>query len=317
MPRRIGFVGFDGITALDMVGPVEAFSAANRCPAAHGFYETFILSRFGKPFRSEAALVIGADASFDNAPPLDTIIVPGGAGLRRPENTDSVVAFLKRRERTTRRIVSVCTGLYALAQAGFMDGRRATTHWQFAEIFSQKFPKMHVEPDAIFIRDGKFYTSAGVTAGIDLSLALISADLGDSVALQVARELVVYLKRSGGQAQFSEPLKFQLSASDKFSDLAAWILRNLDKDLSVEILATRAKLGTRHFSRQFKSAFGQSPAEYIEILRLDEARRRLSQESRGIGGIGRSLGYASEDAFRRAFERRFGIAPKAFQRQFK
>jgi transcriptional regulator GlxA family with amidase domain len=221
MPKRIGFIGFDGITALDMIGPVEAFDTANRCSNAQGFYQTLILSPAGKPFRSGASMVISADAGFDNAPPLDTIVVPGGAGLRKPAITDAVVAFLKRRERTTRRLVSVCTGLYALAQAGFMDGRRATTHWQFAETFSQQFPKVNIEPDWIYIRDGKFYTSAGVTAGIDLSLALISDDPGGSVALQVARELVVYLKRSGGQTQFSEPLKFQLSAGSEFSDLAA------------------------------------------------------------------------------------------------
>jgi transcriptional regulator GlxA family with amidase domain len=187
MPKRIGFIGFDGITALDMVGPAEAFIAANRCSNAHGFYETIILSPIGKPFRSETSMVINADASFDDAPPLDTIVVPGGPELRKPEITAAVVAFLKERERTTRRLVSICTGLYALAEAGFMNGRRAITHWQFAEIFSQEFPKVNIEPDLIYIRDGKCYTSAGVTAGIDLSLALISDDLGRSVALKVAR----------------------------------------------------------------------------------------------------------------------------------
>jgi transcriptional regulator GlxA family with amidase domain len=261
-------------------------------------------------------MVMSADVSFADAPALDTIVVPGGAGLRKPEVADAVVAFLKQRERRTRRIVSVCTGFYALAQAGFLDGRRATTHWQFAEAFSQKFPDVNIEPDAIYIRDGKFYTSAGVTAGIDLSLALISDDLGRSVALRVARELVVYLKRSGGQTQFSEPLKFQSKAGSEFSDLAAWMLRNLHKDLSVQILSERAKLGPRHFSRKFKRAFGQTPAEYVEILRLDEARRRLAQPGRSIKGIGESLGYSSGDAFRRAFERHFGIGPKTFQSQF-
>lgn len=315
MTRHIGFIGFDGITALDMVGPLEAFDAANSANGSN-FYKTLILSPAGKPFRSGASMVMNADASFGDAPPLDTIVVPGGAGLRKPEVTSTVVAFLKQRERRTRRIVSVCTGLYALAQAGFLNGRRATTHWQFAQAFSQKFPDVNIEPDAIYIRDGKFYTSAGVTAGIDLSLALISDDLGRSVALQVARELVVYLKRSGGQTQFSEPLKFQSKAGSEFSDLAAWMLRNLNKDLSVQVLSERVKLGPRHFSRKFKQAFGQTPADYVEVLRLDEARRRLAQPGRSIKGIGESLGYSSGDAFRRAFERHFGIGPKTFQSQF-
>lgn len=316
MPRNIGFIGFDGITALDLVGPVEVFDTANRYARGQNFYKTVILSPSGKAFRSGASMVISADASFGDAPPLDTIVVPGGAGLRVPVMTDAVVSFLKQRERKTRRIVSVCTGFYALAQAGFLDGRRATTHWQFAAPFSQKFPKVNIEPDAIYIRDGKFYTSAGVTAGIDLSLALVSEDLGHSVALQVARELVVYLKRSGGQTQFSEPLKFQSKAGNEFSDLAAWMLRNLNKDLSVRVLSERVKLGPRHFSRKFKRVFGRTPADYVETLRLDEARRRLAQPGRSIKGIGESLGYSSGDAFRRAFERYFGIGPKTFQSQF-
>src|SRR5580698_4861351 len=153
MSRRIGFIGFDGVTALDMVGPVDAFNTANSYSNPKGFYQTVILSPSGKPFRSESAMVINADTSFDSAPSLDTIVVPGGAGLRRSANTDAVVTFLRRRERVTRRIVSVCTGLYALAQAGFMNGRRATTHWQFADMLLGKFPAVKLEPDSIFVRD--------------------------------------------------------------------------------------------------------------------------------------------------------------------
>jgi transcriptional regulator GlxA family with amidase domain len=181
---------------------------------------------------------------------------------------------------------------------------------------NRKFPKIRIDADAIYVRDGKFYTSAGITAGIDLSLALVTEDLGEKVALQVARELVVYLKRPGGQAQFSEPLQFQTRASDGFADLAAWMLRNLEKDLSVESLAARVHLGVRHFSRRFKAGFGMTPTAYVERLRLDEARKRLPMKKHNIKTVAASVGYASADAFGRAFERRFGVRPSVYERQF-
>jgi transcriptional regulator GlxA family with amidase domain len=259
---------------------------------------------------------VAADASFRDAPAFDTILVPGGAGLREPGIGAPVVAFLKARAKSTRRIVSVCTGLEALAQAGFMDGRRAATHWRFIPATIRKFPKIRIDADAIYVRDGKFYTSAGITAGIDLSLALVTEDLGEKIALAVARELVVYLKRTGGQAQFSEPLKFQTRAQDGFADLAQWMLRNLDKDLGVETLAARTHLGARHFSRRFKAAFGSTPAIYVEQLRLEEARKRLAMKRHNIKTVAASLGYASADAFGRAFERRFGVRPSVYGKQF-
>jgi transcriptional regulator GlxA family with amidase domain len=316
MVKRIGFIGFDDITALDMIGPMEAFGTANAANGAVRAYELMILSASGKPFRSEGGVVIAANASFADAPSFDTIFVPGGCGLRNATIGTPVTAFLKDRARRTRRIASVCTGLFALAQTGLMDGRRATTHWRFVGEISRQFPQVLVEGDAIYLRDGKFYTSAGVTAGIDLSLALITEDLGEKAALGVARELVVYLKRPGGQAQFSEPLQFQTRASDGFADLATWILRNLKKDLSVELLAAQVNLGARHFSRRFKSVFGVTPAGYVEHLRLDEARKRLPSQNQTVDSVAASVGYASADSFRRAFERRFGISPGTYQKQF-
>jgi transcriptional regulator GlxA family with amidase domain len=315
MNRRIGFVGYHNVTTLDLFGPLEVFATANAILGA-AYYTPLIVSASGKMVRSEAGIGVAANLAFRDAPAFDTIIVPGGAGLRDPKIGDPVVAFLRSRARATRRIVSVCTGLEALAQAGLMDGRRATTHWRFAAAIARKFPRIKLDIDAIYIRDGKFYTSAGITAGIDLSLALVTDDLGEKVALQVARELVVYLKRAGGQGQFSEPLQFQTRASGGFADLAAWMLRNLDKDLTAPVLAARVHLGVRHFSRRFKAGFGLTPGDYVERLRLDEARKRLPMKKHNIKSVAASLGYASADAFGRAFERRFGIRPSVYEKQF-
>jgi transcriptional regulator GlxA family with amidase domain len=313
MSRRIDIIGYEGIAILDLAAPIEAFETAN---AFHGSkaYALTVVSPDGKPFRSEGNVAISAAGSFRDSPAFDTLIVPGGAGLREPRIGAPVVTFLKQRVHNTRRIVSICTGLEALAQAGLMDGRRATTHWRFAPAMARKFPQILLDANAIYLRDGKFYSSGGLTAGIDLSLALIAEDLGEKTALAVARELVVHLKRTGGQTQFSEPLQFQTKAGDDFSDLAAWILRNLRNDLSVESLAKKMNLGARHFSRRFNAAFGTPPATYVEQLRLDEARRRLPARNQTVTGVAFSVGYASADAFCRAFERRFGVSPSVYRK---
>ena len=315
MKKRIAFVGYDNVTALDLFGPLEVFTTANDMLGIKA-YQLSIVCASGKMFHGESGVRVAADLAFRDAPAFDTILVPGGCGLRDPRIGDPVVAFLKAHARSTRRIVSVCTGLEALAQAGFMNGRRATTHWRFAAALAKKFPQIKLDIDAIYIRDGKFYTSAGITAGIDLALALIAEDHGEKLALKVARELVVYLKRAGGQGQFSEPLQFQTRAGDGFSDLAQWMLRNLDKDLTAPALAARVHLGVRHFSRRFKQSFGLTPAAYVERLRLDEARKRLPMKKHNIKSVAASVGYTSADAFGRAFERRFGVRPSHYEKQF-
>jgi transcriptional regulator GlxA family with amidase domain len=315
MTKRIAFVGYDNVTTLDLFGPLEVFATANDVLGSK-LYQLSIICASGKVFQGESGVRVAADRAFRDAPAFDTILVPGGAGLRDPRIGDPVVAFLRARARSTRRIVSVCTGLEALAQAGFMNGRRATTHWRFAAAIARKFPQIKLDIDAIYIRDGKFYTSAGITAGIDLALALVAEDHGETVALKVARELVVYLKRAGGQGQFSEPLQFQTRAGGGFADLAGWMLRNLGKDLSAPALAARVHLGVRHFSRRFKASFGLTPAAYVERLRLDEARKRLTMKRHNIKSVAASVGYTSPDAFGRAFERRFGIRPSHYEKQF-
>jgi transcriptional regulator GlxA family with amidase domain len=314
----IGIVGFDRVEALDLVGPADTFHLANvaLCADSPG-YKTLIVSAEGRAFLSGSGLRIAADTSFDEAPELDTIIVPGGSSLwLDPEVTRPVAAFLRRRVGCTRRMVSVCTGIYAYGAAGLLDGKHATTHWAFAQDVARRFPEVRLDCDSIYVRDGSYYSSAGITAGIDLSLALVEEDFGERIALQVARVLVVYLKRAGGQTQFSEPLQFQVHALDRFRDLPQWMLRHLNHDLSVETLAARVGLGARHFSREFRATFGLPPAAYVERLRLDEARRRLLGEFRSIDSVARAVGFGSSDGFRRAFERTFGVPPREFRQRF-
>ena len=318
-PRRIGFLGFDGITALDLVGPAEAFAAAavgGGTGAPHPGYEVTIIGVGTKQFVAESGLVFKAHKTLETAPILDTLILPGGSGLRTTETNKRVSDWIKSRAGRIRRIASVCTGIYGLAPTGLLDGRRVTTHWRFARDVAQRFPKLKMDSNALFLKDGHFYTSAGITAGIDLSLAVIEEDHGPSVALGVARELVMYLKRPGGQEQYSEPLQFQIESSDSFADLSAWLIGHLDHDLSVEALAARTNLCPRQFSRRFKRGFGTTPGTYVEDLRLNEARRRLSIPSTSIEAVASSVGFRSSDAFRRAFERRFDITPSSYRHRF-
>jgi transcriptional regulator GlxA family with amidase domain len=312
--RRIGLVIFDGVTALDVVGPAEALAAAR--VDDHAVYEVVTLGPTTRACASESGITLKPDHAFETAPALDTLIVPGGSGLRRPGVADRLAGWIKDRASRVRRIASVCTGIYGLAPSGLLDGRRVTTHWRFAQDVATRFPRLEVDADALYIKDGRYYTSAGITAAIDLTLALIGEDHGTRVALAVARELVVYLKRDGGQEQFSEPLQFQLDSADRLGDLAAWMVGHLDQDLSVEALAHRAAVSPRHFSRRFKAAFRRSPAAFVEALRLDEARRRLTARATNIDGVADSVGFRSADVFRRAFARRFGISPADYRERF-
>lgn len=318
-PLRIGFVGFDQLTALDLVGPAEAFSSAmvkQRDGKLGNVYEVFVLGLTSKPFIAESGITFHPRTTLQAAPKLDTIVIPGGSGLRRPDVNKEVARWLKARAAQTRRIISVCTGIYGLAPTGLLDGKRVTTHWRFAADVAARFPKLKVEPNALFLKSGRFYTSAGVTAGIDLALALIEDDFGPECALAVARELVVYLKRAGGQEQYSEPLQFQTESVDRLGDTAIWISSNPGEDLSIDALASRACLSRRHFVRRFKAAFRQPPGIFVQTRRLDEARRRLCGGKASIKAVADSVGFKSTDAFRRAFRQRFRITPSKYQRSF-
>jgi transcriptional regulator GlxA family with amidase domain len=318
-PLRIGLLGYEQANALDIAGPAEAFASAF-CDTGKGklerCYELTIIGLTRRSFATESGIVFQPAATIENAPKLDTLIIPGGCGLRLPEVNRKVAEWIVARAKTTRRIASVCTGIYGLAATGLLDGRRVTTHWRWSANVAQRFPKLKMEANALFVKDGSFYTSAGVTAGIDLALSLIEEDFGSKVALAAAREMVVYLKRSGGQEQYSEPLQFQLTANDRFAELAAWMTNNPTKEMTVESLARRASLSPRQFFRRFKEHFGSSPAMFVETLRLNEARRRLSAGEPSIENVAESVGFNGADSFRRAFERRFRVTPSKYRRSF-
>jgi transcriptional regulator GlxA family with amidase domain len=292
------------------------FAAANIAESTPVKYQTVVLGASMRPVRAESGLRMQPDATLARAPRLDTVVIPGGSGLRTPRTNRIVSRWLTQQAPRCRRIASVCTGIYGLAATGLLDGRRATTHWRFAEDVARQFPRVRVDPNALFVKDGSFYSSAGVTAGIDLCLALVEEDCGPRVALAVARYLIVYLKRSGGQEQYSEPLQFQTESSDRFADLVPWLSSNLRENLSVDRLADRAGICPRHFTRRFRQAFGVPPAAFVERLRLDEARRRLTNRQHSVEAVAASVGYRSSDAFRRAFERRFGVAPSTYRLRF-
>jgi transcriptional regulator GlxA family with amidase domain len=317
--RRIGLIGFNDVMALDIAGPADAFASVTdgaEQGTGASCYDVVIIGLTRAPFTAQSGLVFKPHTTIAEAPPLDTLIIPGGPGLRVPVTQEKVSSWVSSVAPRIRRVASVCTGIYGLAPTGLLDGLRVTTHWRHARDVASRYPQLHVDPDAIFLKAGRYYTCAGVTAGIDLALALIEEDHGPRAALASARELVVYLKRNGGQEQYSEPLQYQVQSADQFAELIAWATGHLEEDLSVNALAERTHLCARHFSRRFKQAFGTTPATFVEELRLGEARQRLVTYGKTIGELAGSVGFRSADAFRRAFERRFGISPARYRQSF-
>jgi transcriptional regulator GlxA family with amidase domain len=317
--RRVGFLVFDGFTALDLVGPAEAFAVARSGPesAPRPAYEVLVLGPSRRACVAESGIRLTPDCSFEQTPALDTLVIPGGHGLREPALNRRVTAFVRRASRRLRRVAAVCTGIYGLAPSGLLDGRRVTTHWNFTDDVARRFPALEVARDELYVKDGRFYTAAGVTSGIDLALSLIEEDLGPARALAVARELVVYLKRQGGQQQFSEPLRFQVSARDRLGDLGDYVLGHLATDLSVPALAKRLGMSERQLSRLCRERLGESPAALVKRLRLDESRRRLLEPGARVETVSDAVGFASADAFRRAFEQAFGLNPSAYRERFR
>src|SRR6266487_496819 len=317
-PKTVGLIVFEQMTAADLTGPAEAFSRTN-IVNGNGrewpCYHVLILGINTEPCTTESGIVVKPQADLGNAPPLDTIIVSGGSGICDAKLSKKIAKWLSYRAPTTRRIVTLGTGIYALAAAGLLDERQVATHWRFAKDVALRFPKLRVNPNYLFVKDGPFYTSAGAMAGIDLALFLIEEDYGPRVALAVARELVVYLKRSGRQEQCSETLQFQIKSVSRLSELTTWIISHLNENLSVETLAAKACLCPRHFSRRFKLKFGITPADFVEKLRLDEACHRLSVRANSVEEVGISVGFKSADAFRRAFHRRLGVSPSEYHRR--
>lgn len=315
-PKLIGFIGFDGVTTLDLTGPLEAFATArlDHENAPQRCYETVIIGVSRKTFESRSGVTFKTQHTLDTAPALDSVIVPGGVGLRAGETMETIAAWLAGRAPATRRIASVCAGIYPFARTGLLDGRSVTTHWRYAGDVARAFPQLRMNSAASFLRDGTRYTCGGGTAGIEMSLAMIEEDYGARTALAVARELVMSL-RPAGHEQAVDVSAHASGVHDRLAELPAWITSRLQENLSIEVLAERACVCPRHFSRLFKQTFRTTPASFVEQLRIGEAERRLATRRTSIESIAASVGFKSTEVFRRAFERRLGQTPSRFQRE--
>ena len=309
--RRVGLVAFEGVNGVDLAGPLEVFSTATVLDLARPGYAVEVVAATLDPVRTEAGLRILPDRLFADAPDYDTIIVPGGATLRETDVGIAVIAWLKARLESTRRLASVCTGFYGLAATGALDGRQATTHWRFLADAQRRFPEVRMQADCIYIEDGPCFTSGGVCAGIDLALALVRDDLGPGAALAVGREMVVHSLRAGPQPQYSEASRVQARAPRRLADLLAWIAANLERDLSLPVLAARAAIGERQLSRMFRDGLGESPGALVARLRLEAAHDLLSTGPVPVSEVARLAGYRSADAFGRAYARAHGEPPEA------
>lgn len=311
--RTVLVVLFDGVQSLDVTGPLEVFAGAEK--HTPGTYRLRTASLDGAPVRTSSGLSLVPDTALTGAPRAHTLLVPGGEGTRRSD--PRLVEWVRGHGPRAARLVSVCTGAILLAEAGLLDGRRATTHWAYCAKLARDHPAVRVEADPIFVRDGQVATSAGVTAGIDLALALVEEDLGRDTALTVARHLVVFLRRPGNQAQFSAQLTAQTAHREPLRDVQQWITEHPAGDLTVEALAARAALSPRHFARAFQSETGMSPGRYVDRVRLEHARRLLEDTADGIAQIARASGYGTPEAMRRAFLRTLGASPAEYRRRFR
>jgi transcriptional regulator GlxA family with amidase domain len=315
-PRRIEILAFDQVQLLDVAGPLQVFATANdllRAAKRPAPYEPVVVAD-GPVAMSSAGLGLATQPLARSARQLDTLIIAGGWGVHTACKDDRLVGWIKARAKAAHRVASVCSGAFLLATAGLLDGRRAATHWGRCAEFAARFPKVRLEPDPIFVRDGNVWTSAGVTAGIDLALALVEADLGHELALAVARQLVVFLKRPGGQSQFSATLALQ-HGDTRFEDLHAWIAENLRGDLSVGALATASGMSERSFVRHYRQATGMTPARAVEQIRVEAARHTL-ELGLPVKRVAARCGFGSEETMRRSFQRLLGASPQAYRERF-
>jgi transcriptional regulator GlxA family with amidase domain len=317
-PRIVEVLAFPSVQLLDVTGPLQAFATANdQVTQAGGAppYDLRVVAKGGQGVTASAGLAITAAPLPRPSSAVDTLIIAGGPGVEAAAADPELVDWVRQRAARARRAASVCTGAFLLAASGALDGRRAATHWSVCKEFAQRYPAVRVEPDPIFVRDGSVWTSAGVTAGIDLALALIEQDLGRTVALAVARYLVVFLKRPGGQAQFSTALSLQ-SAEDEFGVLHDWINRHLADDISLPMLADQAGMSERSFSRHYAEATGLTPARAVERLRVEAARRMLSESRLPVKRISQRCGFGSEETMRRSFLRVLSATPQDYRDRF-
>jgi transcriptional regulator GlxA family with amidase domain len=314
---------FPGFQALDATGPLEVFSAANdawrdRQREAPPPYQLLLVAREAGRVRTSSGYELLAPLGVTELRgALDTLLVAGGTGTAAAVADRALVRFVRRQAPRARRVAAVCTGAFLLAEAGLLDGLRVTTHWSAAGLLQQRYPRLRVDPDSIYVREGSIWTSAGVTSGMDLALALVEEDLGREIALAVARRLVLFVKRPGGQSQFSAQLAGQLAERSPLRDLQGWIAEHPEADLSVEALARRVAMSPRHFARVFTREVGRTPARFVEEVRVESARRRLEEGDEPVETVAAACGFGSAETLRRAFLRVLRVGPTGYRSRFR
>ena len=316
--RIVEVLAYPSVKLLDVTGPIQVFASANAFMAQAGEampYAIRIVAQSGDRVEASGGVELAVHPLSAVDAALDTLVIAGGEGVAAAAADTALIDWVRERAKQSRRIASVCTGAFLLAASGMLDGRRAVTHWAFCAELARRFPAIRVEPDRIFIQDGQVWTSAGVTSGIDLALALVEEDLGRAAALAVARYLVVFLKRPGGQAQFSEFLSLQ-TTDERFGALHDWISNHLGGDLSLPVLARQAGMSERSFSRHYAEATGQTPARAIERLRVQGARHLLSETRLPVKRISQRCGFGSEETMRRSFLRLLDTTPQDYRARF-
>ncbi len=320
-PKRVGFLGFDGVAASELTRAADVLAAAS-LDGGYGSriacYQINMIGFTSECFHAESGIAFWPDSTFETVCELDTIVIPGGDGLRSRDRGlgERMADWVLARANQIRRFAAIGGGIYGVAPTGLLDGREVTTHWRYASDVARCFRNMRVDPRRHLVKDGAFYTSSGPTAAIDLSLALIEEDYGRHVASVVAREFVSPPSNDNGHHTLPIPLVFDSQPADRFAELVPWIMRNLHADLSVNAVARRACMSPSHFNRAFKSVFGSAPGEFVETLRINEAKRRLSVPKRTLEIIAASVGFSDAQTFQRAFERRLGARPRSYLKNF-
>jgi transcriptional regulator GlxA family with amidase domain len=320
MGHTVEFLLFSDALGLDITGPLEVFNTASAVIVRNrqtrpAYQFRFVAAKRGA-VRLSSGLEIVASSSFEDQQPADILVVPGGIGVIPVTQDPVFIEYVRKRSRQVKRTLSICNGAFILAEAGLLDGNTVTTHWLVADEFASRYPNVNLKPDAIFTKAGNIYTSAGVTAGIDLALAVVEEDHGISIALDVARLLVLYFRRPGSQSQFSAPMKAQEAAGKRFANLYRWLVSNLNQPVSVEKMAEYSAMSPRHFARVFKATTGMTPNAFLETLRLDHARELLSAGNQPLDRIAEVSGFGREERLRRAFLRRFDVTPSQYRLHF-
>ncbi|WP_299474962.1 GlxA family transcriptional regulator [uncultured Roseibium sp.] len=323
MPKKtaklhsVVFFIYPGVKLLDLAGPLQVFNDATDQLSGAQTYRTALVSADGAEVATDTPVSVRSEPAAQWCNPIDTLVVVGGRGAQAASRNAVVVDTLKRLANRSHRIASICTGAFLLGAAGLLEGRRAVTHWRYCTDLARDHPETRVDTNPIFIRDGHIWTSAGVTAGIDLALALVQQDLGRDASLSIARDLVVFAVRSGGQDQFSTTLHSQVSdQSSRFDKLHAWMQENLHDDLSVEALSDRVGMSPRNFARQYQASTGSTPAKAVEAMRVEAARRYLEETDLTVVRVAEICGFRSDERMRKSFIRTLGVPPHDYRRQF-